>query len=184
VILLSAQGRPLTQPLARQIASLGRVVLICGRYEGVDERINQLYCDMELSIGDYVLSGGELAAAVVIDAAMRLIPGVLGNEASSEFESFGVADTEIATDAEGVPRSQHGAGGLLDYPHYTRPAEFQGLQVPEPLLNGDHQAIRRWRREQQLRKTLINRPDLIDKAELSREDQRLLDLIRYEDEKA
>ena len=127
VILLTAQGRPFTQAVARQIASLDRVVLICGRYEGVDERINQLYCDMELSIGDYVLSGGELAAAVVIDAAMRLIPGVLGNEASSEFESFGVPDAQITTDAEGVPRSQHGAGGLLDYPHYTRPAEFGGL---------------------------------------------------------
>jgi tRNA (guanine37-N1)-methyltransferase len=178
VILLSAQGRPFTQPLAREIATLDRVVLICGRYEGVDERINQLYCDMELSIGDYVLSGGELAAAVVIDAAMRLIPGVLGNEASSEFESFGVADTEITTNAEGVPRSQHGAGGLLDYPHYTRPAEFQGLQVPQTLLNGDHQAIRRWRREQQLRKTLANRPDLLENAELSKEDRKLLESIR------
>jgi tRNA (guanine37-N1)-methyltransferase len=144
----------------------------------VDERINQLYCDMELSIGDYVLSGGELAAAVVIDATMRLIPGVLGNEASGEFESFGVADAEIAADAEGVPRSQHGAGGLLDYPHYTRPAEFGGLPVPEILLNGDHQAIRRWRREQQLRKTLANRPDLLEGATLSSEDRKLLDAIR------
>ena len=102
-------------------------MLICGRYEGVDERINELYCDMELSIGDYVLSGGELAAAVVVDAVMRLVPGVLGNEASGEFESFGVADAEISSDEDGVPRSQHGAGGLLDYPHYTRPAEFGGL---------------------------------------------------------
>jgi len=181
VILLSAQGRPLTQSLARELALLDHIVLICGRYEGVDERINQLYCDMELSIGDYVLSGGELAAAVVIDAAMRLIPGVLGNEASSEFESFGVADTEITTNAEGVPRSQHGAGGLLDYPHYTRPAEFQGLQVPETLLNGDHQAIRRWRREQQLRKTLANRPDLVEKAALSKEDHNLLEVLRREE---
>jgi len=180
VVLLSAQGRPFTQRLARELASLDRVVLICGRYEGVDERINQLYCDMELSIGDYVLSGGELAAAVVIDAAMRLIPGVLGNEASGEFESFGVADAEIASDAEGVPRSQHGAGGLLDYPHYTRPAEFQGLQVPETLLNGDHLGIRRWRREQQLRKTLANRPDLLENAILSKEDRKILDAIRQE----
>jgi tRNA (guanine37-N1)-methyltransferase len=178
VILLSAQGRPFTQTLARQLASLDRVVLLCGRYEGVDERINQLYCDIELSIGDYVLSGGELAAAVVIDAAMRLIPGVLGNEASSEFESFGVSDAEISTDVDGVPRSQHGAGGLLDYPHYTRPAEFQGLAVPETLLNGDHQEIRRWRREQQLRKTLANRPDLLDNAVLSQEDLKLLETIR------
>jgi tRNA (guanine37-N1)-methyltransferase len=185
VILLSAQGRPFTQAIARELAALdrpvsGRIVLLCGRYEGVDERINQLYCDIELSIGDYVLSGGELAAAVVIDAAMRLIPGVLGNEASGEFESFGVADAEIASDAEGVPRSQHGAGGLLDYPHYTRPAEFAGLRTPEVLLNGDHQQIRRWRREQQLRKTLANRPDLLERATLSNEDLRLLDAIRQE----
>ena len=182
VILLSAQGRPFTQALARELASLDRVVLVCGRYEGVDERINQLYCDMELSIGDYVLSGGELAAAVVIDAAMRLIPRVLGNEASSEFESFGVADADITNDAEGVPRSQHGAGGLLDYPHYTRPAEFQGLQVPETLLNGDHQGIRRWRREQQLRKTLANRPDLLEHAVLSKEDRKILDAIRQQED--
>jgi tRNA (guanine37-N1)-methyltransferase len=133
---------------------------------------------MELSIGDYVLSGGELAAAVVIDATMRLIPGVLGNEASGEFESFGVADAEIDTNVEGVPRSQHGAGGLLDYPHYTRPAEFGGLKVPEVLLNGDHLQIRRWRREQQLRKTLKNRPDLLENAELSSEDEKLLEAIR------
>jgi tRNA (guanine37-N1)-methyltransferase len=181
VILLSAQGRQFTQPLARHIASLDRVVLLCGRYEGVDERINQLYCDFELSIGDYVLSGGELAAAVVIDAAMRLIPGVLGNEASSEFESFGVPDAQITTDEEGVPRSQHGAGGLLDYPHYTRPAEFQGIEVPAPLLNGDHQAIRRWRREQQLRKTLANRPDLLENAALSDADRRTIESLRQED---
>ncbi len=108
---------------------MDRIVLICGRYEGVDERINQLYCDMELSIGDYVLSGGELAAAVVVDAVTRLMPGVLGNEASCEFESFGVADVEILPTEDGVPRSQHGAGGLLDYPHYTRPAEFGGLRA-------------------------------------------------------
>ena len=183
VVLLSAQGRPFTQALARELAGLDRVVLICGRYEGVDERINQLYCDMELSIGDYVLSGGELAAAVVVDAAMRLIPGVLGNEASGEFESFGVADAEITSDADGVPRSQHGAGGLLDYPHYTRPAEFQGLQVPETLLNGDHQGIRRWRREQQLRKTMANRPDLLENAVLSYEDRKILDSIRMQEQR-
>jgi tRNA (guanine-N1)-methyltransferase len=177
VILLSAQGRPFTQAIAREIAAMDRIVLLCGRYEGVDERINELYCDFELSIGDYVLSGGELAAAVVIDAAMRLIPGVLGNEASSEFESFGAADASITTDAEGVPRSQHGAGGLLDYPHYTRPAEFAGVSVPAPLLNGDHQAIRRWRREQQLRKTLANRPDLLENAALSAEDRKLLNAL-------
>ncbi|MGA9072416.1 MAG: tRNA (guanosine(37)-N1)-methyltransferase TrmD [Terracidiphilus sp.] len=178
VILLSAQGKTFTQAMARELAAEERVVLICGRYEGVDERINDLYCDTELSIGDYVLSGGELAAAVVVDATMRLLPGVLGNEASSEFESFGVADAEIFTDEEGVPRSQHGAGGLLDYPHYTRPAEFSGVRVPETLLNGDHKEIRKWRREQQLRKTLTNRPDLLAGAALSKEDKKLLDAIR------
>jgi tRNA (guanine37-N1)-methyltransferase len=174
VVLLSAQGRRFTQAVARELALIGRVVLICGRYEGVDERINKLYCDMELSIGDYVLSGGELAAAVVLDAVMRLVPGVLGNEASGEFESFGVADAEIAADDGGVPRSQHGAGGLLDYPHYTRPAEFGGLRAPEVLLNGDHKEIRRWRRREQLRKTLANRPDLLENAVLSVEDKKLL----------
>jgi tRNA (guanine37-N1)-methyltransferase len=180
VVLLSAQGRPFTQALARKIAKLDRVVMICGRYEGVDERINELYCDMELSIGDYVISGGELAAAVVIDAAMRLVPGVLGNESSSEFESFGVPDAEIEDEQAGVPRSQHGAGGILDYPHYTRPAEFGGLSVPEPLLNGDHLGIRRWRRQQQLRKTLANRPDLLQNAALSKEDLKLLAAIQEE----
>ena len=180
VVLLSAQGRPFTQAMARELAGLDRVVFICGRYEGVDERINALYCDREISIGDYVLSGGELAAAVVLDAVARLVPGVLGNEASSEFESFGVGDAEIDTDVDGVPRSQHGAGGLLDYPHYTRPAEFGGLAVPEVLMGGDHSAVRRWRREQQLRKTLINRPDLLEQAPLSKEDLRVLERIRRE----
>jgi tRNA (guanine37-N1)-methyltransferase len=173
-ILLSAQGRPFSQPVARELSSQKRIVLICGRYEGVDERINRFYCDMELSIGDYVLSGGELAAAVVIDAVMRLVPGVLGNEASSEFESFGMPDAEITADVDGVPRSQYGAGGLLDYPHYTRPAEFEGLNAPEVLLQGDHQQIRRWRREQQLRKTMANRPDLLERASLSAEDEKVL----------
>jgi len=177
-ILTSPQGRPFTQSIARELSHLNRIVLICGRYEGIDERINQLYCDMELSIGDYVLSGGELAAAVILDATMRLIPGVLGNEASSEFESFGAPDDSITTEQEGVPRSQHGSGGLLDYPHYTRPAEFAGLRAPDVLLNGDHLQIRRWRREQQLRKTLANRPDLLDSAILNDEDRRILDKLR------
>ncbi|MGC9158823.1 MAG: tRNA (guanine(37)-N(1))-methyltransferase, partial [Terracidiphilus sp.] len=179
-ILLSAQGRPFTQTMARKLARRDRVALVCGRYEGVDERINQIYCDMELSIGDYVLSGGELAAAVVVDAVTRLLPGVLGNEASGEFESFGRADAEIAVAEDGVPRSQHGAGGLLDYPHYTRPAEFGGVRVPAILLEGDHAQIRRWRREQQLRKTLANRPDLLQSAALSQEDRRMLEAIRQQ----
>ena len=182
VILLSAQGRVFTQAVARELAALERVVLVCGRYEGVDERINDLYCDMELSIGDYVLSGGEPAAAVVVDATMRLIPGVLGNEASGVYESFGAPDDEIAAeidvDVEGVPRSQHGAGGLLDYPHYTRPAEFGGLETPKVLMNGAHAQIRRWRREQQLKKTLENRPDLLERAALSAEDRRTLEALQ------
>ncbi len=178
VVLLSAQGRVFNQAMARQFAQLQRVVLLCGRYEGVDERINDLYCDMELSIGDYVLSGGEPAAAVVVDATMRLIPGVLGNQASGEFESFGVADAEIDADIDGVPRSQHGSGGLLDYPHYTRPADFGGLHAPDVLLNGDHAQIRRWRREQQLRKTLRNRPDLLEQAPLSAADRQMLETLR------
>jgi tRNA (guanine37-N1)-methyltransferase len=144
----------------------------------VDERVNELYCDMELSIGDYVLSGGELAAAVVVDATMRLIPGVLGNEASGEFESFGAADAEIDIDVLGVPRSQHGAGGLLDYPQYTRPAEFGGGRAPEVLMNGDHAEIRRWRRGQQLKKTLKNRPELLERAALSGEDLRMIEEMR------
>ena len=182
VVLLSAQGRPFTQAVARELAQLDRVVLICGRYEGVDERVNALYCDRELSIGDYVLSGGELAAAVVLDAVARLVPGVLGNEASSEFESFGVGDGAItaSVDVDGVPRSQHGAGGLLDYPHYTRPAEFRGVVVPEVLMGGDHAAVRKWRREQQLRKTLRNRPDLLEQAVLSEADAKILDRLRAE----
>jgi tRNA (guanine37-N1)-methyltransferase len=184
VILLSAQGQRFTQAVARELAALDRVVLLCGRYEGVDERICELYCDRELSIGDYVLSGGELAAAVVIDATMRLVPGVLGNQASGVFESFGAPDSEIdaaiSAGQQGVPRSQHGAGGLLDYPHYTRPAEFNGRRVPDVLLNGDHRQIRRWRREQQIRKTLRNRPDLLEQAELSAEERRLVETMRVE----
>ena len=173
VVLLSAMGTRFTQSVARSMERLSRVVLICGRYEGVDERITELYCDRELSIGDYVLSGGELAAAVVVDAVMRLIPGVLGNEASGEFESFGVADAEIESAMDGVPRSQHGSGGLLDYPHYTRPAEFGGLRPPEALMNGDHLQIRKWRRREQLRKTLVNRPDLLEAAQLTAEDRKI-----------
>ncbi|HWG17492.1 MAG TPA: tRNA (guanosine(37)-N1)-methyltransferase TrmD [Acidobacteriaceae bacterium] len=178
VILLSAQGRPFTQATAQRLSKLERVVLICGRYEGVDERVSDLLADEELSIGDYVLSGGELAAAVVVDAVTRLLPGVLGHEDSARYESFGLADSEIAADAstssDGVPRSTHGAGGILDYPHYTRPAEFRGVAVPEVLAGGDHLAIRRWRRQQALAKTRCNRPDLLTNARLSDEDREFL----------
>jgi tRNA (guanine37-N1)-methyltransferase len=178
VILLSAQGARFTQSTARELAALDRVVLLCGRYEGVDERVNELFCDRELSIGDYVLSGGELGAAVILDATMRLIPGVLGNEASSAYESFGHPDAAFAENEDGPPRSTHGSGGLLDYPHYTRPAEFRGLTVPEVLSGGNHDVIRRWRRERALEKTLRNRPDLLETADLTREDRAFLDSLK------
>jgi tRNA (guanine37-N1)-methyltransferase len=174
VILLSAQGARFCQPVARELARLERVVLLCGRYEGVDERVNVLLCDRELSIGDYVLSGGELAAAIVLDATARLVPGVLGNEASSEYESFGPTDLGGTAPEGGAPQSTHGSGGLLDYPHYTRPAEFRGVAVPEVLTGGDHAAIRRWRRERALEKTLRNRPDLLAGAELTDADREFL----------
>ncbi len=198
VILLSAQGKRFTQAAAHRLASLERVVLLCGRYEGVDERVNDLLADDELSIGDYVLSGGELAAAVVLDATVRLLPGVLGHADSARYESFGLSDEQLAPKEnchpgrspeggvqgsagkgpDGVPRSTHGAGGLLDYPHYTRPAEFRGVPIPEVLAGGDHSAIRRWRRQQALAKTLRNRPDLLEEAHLSDEDREFLARLR------
>jgi tRNA (guanine37-N1)-methyltransferase len=178
VILLSAQGKRFTQATAHSLAAMERVVLICGRYEGVDERVCELLTDQELSIGDYVLSGGELAAAVVLDATARLLPGVLGHADSSRYESFGVGDDPAdGMTADGVPRSTHGAGGLLDYPHYTRPAEFRGIAIPEVLGGGDHAAIRRWRRQMALEKTWYNRPDLLVRAELSRDDREYLDTL-------
>ena len=178
VILLSPQGRKFTQSVARDLARMQRIVLLCGRYEGVDERVNDLIADQELSIGDYVLSGGELGAAVILDATMRLLPGVLGNQASSECESFGLADEELQkpglTADRTAPRSTCGAGGLLDYPHYTRPVEFRGAGVPEVLSGGNHQQIRKWRRQKALEKTLRNRPDLLNYAELTGEDREFL----------
>jgi tRNA (guanine37-N1)-methyltransferase len=180
VVLLSAQGRRFDQKLASEIAQFDRLVLICGRYEGVDERVGTHLADREISIGDYVLSGGELGAAVIIDAVTRLIPGAVGNEASTRQESF-VAGPEFGGDdlADKSVRptpadSTCGSGGLLDYPHYTRPAEFRGVKVPEVLLNGNHDDIRRWRRRSALEKTLHNRPDLLDRAQLSDEDRKLM----------
>jgi tRNA (guanine37-N1)-methyltransferase len=177
VVLLSAQGRRFTQSVAREMAELNRVVLLCGRYEGVDERVNQLIADRELSIGDYVLSGGELAAAIIVDAVNRLLPGVLGNEDSARYESFS-AGRERVDDMDNTPRSTCDSGGLLDYPHYTRPPEFQGASVPAVLSAGNHEEIRRWRRLQSLRKTLENRPDLLERAALSEEDAILLRQIK------
>lgn len=179
VVMLSAQGQPFTQAVAHELAALERVVLVCGRYEGVDERVNEVLCDRELTIGDYVLSGGEIAAAVIVDAVVRLLPGVLGNSNSSRFESFGASDAEMpATTAGGVPRATHGAGGVLDYPHYTRPAEFRGVGIPEVLMGGDHDAVRRWRRRMALEKTLRNRPDLLARAALTDEDRAVLEQLR------
>ena len=175
VIVLSAQGQRFTQKIAMELAGLDRIVLVCGRYEGVDERVADFIADRELSIGDYILSGGELGAAVIIEAVMRLLPGAVGNEASTRQESFS-GPIDIA--APGAADSTCGSGGLLDYPHYTRPADFRGMPVPEVLLNGDHQQIRKWRREQALEKTLRNRPDLLEGAKLSDEDAKILARIK------
>jgi tRNA (guanine37-N1)-methyltransferase len=183
VILLSAQGKRFTQATARRLSTLDRIVLICGRYEGVDERVSQLLCDEELSIGDYVLSGGELPAAILIDAIVRLLPGVLGHADSSRYESFGEGDQSPDTPIPGeVPRSTNAAAGLLDYPHYTRPADFLGTSIPEPLGNGDHLAIRRWRRQAALAKTRSNRPDLLINADLTDEDRDFLSTLTHENQ--
>ena len=175
VILLSAQGERFTQKIAGELSELERVVLICGRYEGVDERVSDRLADRELSIGDYVLSGGELGAAVIIEAITRLLPGAVGNQASTRQESFTSYET---TETLNVADSTCGSGGLLDYPHYTRPAEFRGMSVPDVLINGNHQEIRRWRREQALKKTLRNRPDLLEGMELSKEDDKILNQLK------
>jgi tRNA (guanine37-N1)-methyltransferase len=148
VVLLSAQGTMFRQEEARRLRQYSEILLICGRYEGVDERVAEHLADEELSIGEFVLSGGELAAAVVIDAVARLVPGVLGNADSARFESF---------------RDPGLGPGVLDCPHYTRPAEFRGWRAPEVLLGGDHEAIRRWRRKAALEKTARLRPDLLRK---------------------
>ncbi len=175
VILLSAGGRPFTQAAAHTLAKLSRVVLLCGRYEGVDERVALHMADRELSIGDYVLTGGELGAAVIVDAVTRLIPGVLGNRASSAFESFGAADSLLSTsELPEAPRATHGAGGLLDYPQYTRPAVWEGSAVPQVLMDGNHEQVRRWRRGQALEKTAHHRPDLLGAAALTEEDRQVL----------
>src|SRR3989441_8756287 len=178
VVLLSAQGRRFDQGMAAELAALERIVLICGRYEGVDERVGDSLADRELSIGDYVLSGGELGAAVILDAMTRLIPGALGNEASSQQESF---TAQVDFQAADGPTSTCASGGLLDYPHYTRPADFRGMTVPEVLVSGDHEDIRRWRRRTALEKTVRNRPDLLQQIVLSDEDKELLAQITGKD---
>jgi len=154
VILLSPQGKRFDQSMAWDMSRWDQIILICGRYEGVDERILSTHIDVELSVGDYILTGGELGAMVVIDAVARLIPGVLGGEKSSIEDSF--------------------EDGLLKYPQYTRPRTFQGREVPEILLSGDHEKIRVWRRKESLRRTVEKRPDLLKQAKLTAEDKALL----------
>ena len=149
VVLLTPQGRPFTQAVARELAALPRLALICGRYEGVDERVREHLADDEISIGDYVLTGGELPALVVIDAVIRLLPGALGDEQATAHDSH--------------------SQGLLEGPHYTRPAEFRGWEVPEVLRSGDHARIAAWRREQSLRRTEERRPDLLKNMDLDSE---------------
>jgi tRNA (guanine37-N1)-methyltransferase len=160
IVLMAPQGRPFNQALAAELAGLERLVIICGRYEGIDERVRQLAVDQEISLGDFVLSGGELPALAVVDAVSRLIPGVLGGECSAAADSF--------------------SDGLLEHPHYTRPPEFRGLTVPEVLTSGNHAAIERWRRKESLRRTLRKRPELLQRAPLGPEDEKLLAEIRGE----
>ncbi len=169
IVLLSAAGKRFTQETARRYAALERIIFICGRYEGVDERVAEHLATEEISVGDFVLSGGELAAMLVVDAVTRLLPGALRNEASAQNESFGAGGVlPIAQRAAPLRGSdQHGAvdaddnRALLDYPHYTRPAEFRGWTVPEVLIGGNHAEVAKWRQKAALEKTRRNRPDLL-----------------------
>jgi tRNA (guanine37-N1)-methyltransferase len=157
VILLTPRGQVFTQELALKLSKEDHLIIICGHYEGVDERVSNI-ADLEISIGDYVLTGGEVAALVVIDATLRLIPGVVGNYSSVESDSF--------------------SNGLLDYPHYTRPQEYRGMRVPDVLLSGDHERIRKWRRQQALLQTLKRRPELLKNVELTKEDMEFLKKVK------
>ncbi len=161
VVLLTPQGIPFSQALAQRLSKEELLVLLCGRYEGVDERVRLHFTDLEISIGDYVLMGGEIPALVVLDATVRLLPGVVGDELSIQEDSFQT--------------------GLLDHPHYTRPAEAEGHKVPEVLISGNHEAIRRWRRKESLRRTRARRPDLLETAPLTDEDVELLAEIEAEE---
>ena len=167
VVLMSAAGRLFTQETARRYAKLERLILICGRYEGVDERVAEFLATEEISVGDYVLSGGELPAAIVVDAVTRLLPGALGNEASTQNESFAQPDdpSDQPPLAEGNSRHSPLATRhrLLDFPHYTRPAEYRGWKVPDVLISGHHAEVAKWRRQQATEKTRRNRPDLMQK---------------------
>jgi tRNA (guanine37-N1)-methyltransferase len=158
VVLLSPQGERFDQEMAWELSKYDQLILICGRYEGVDERVRILCAEKEISIGDYILTGGELAALVVIDAVSRLIPGVLGGQFSNVEESF--------------------SNGLLEYPQYTRPRVFKGLEVPEVLLSGNHEQIKKWRRREAIKRTLERRPDLLKKARLSEEDLSFIEELK------
>ncbi|AZR72350.1 tRNA (guanosine(37)-N1)-methyltransferase TrmD [Anoxybacter fermentans] len=160
-IFMSPQGKTFNQKKAIELAEKKEIIILCGRYEGIDERIREELIDEEISIGDYVLTGGELPAMVVVDAVSRMIPGVLGDESSKEDDSFYC--------------------GLLGYPQYTRPREFQGKKVPDVLLTGNHALIERWRRKEALRRTLLRRPDLLVEADLTEEDYKLLEEIYNEE---
>ena len=162
IILLTPQGRLFTQGVARELATYQRLLLICGRYEGVDERVRQYLSTHELSIGDYVLTGGEVPAMVVVDAVVRLLPGVLGDPGATADDSH--------------------ASGLLEYPHYTRPAVYRGFSVPDILLSGHHAEVERWRRREALRRTRQRRPDLLARADLSQADCELLAQLEAEEE--
>ena len=164
VIVLSPQGVPFTQDIAGELARASHLILLCGRYEGFDDRIPQGLQALELSVGDYVLTGGELPALVVLDAVVRLVPGVLGDATSAQTDSF--------------------SSGLLEHPQYTRPAVYRGMAVPPVLLSGDHQAIARWRRKQAIRRTRERRPDLLARGALSALDRELLAEIEAEDASA
>lgn len=159
VVMMTPQGKTFRQDDARELSTQTGLIFVCGRYEGFDERIRSMV-DAEYSLGDFVLTGGELPAMVMIDAVARLLPGVLGSSGSAEGDSY--------------------ADGLLEFPHYTRPADFNGMRVPDILLSGNHEAIARWRRRQQLQRTLVRRPDLLDSAPLSAEDRALLESLRQE----
>ena len=177
IVLLSAAGKLFRQDAARKLAQLDQVVLICGRYEGVDERVTEHLATEEISIGDFVLSGGELPAAMILDAVTRLIPGALGNENSAVNESFNEEEATPERARHAVPLQEKGQGvarGILDYPHYTRPQKFREWEVPDVLMSGNHEEIRRWRRKKALEKTLLNRPDLLAATVLSEEEQRQL----------
>lgn len=163
-VLLTPQGRLFDQEIARELSRLPRLILICGRYEGVDERVAEHFTDDQISIGDYVLTGGELAAMVVVDAVVRLLPGALGNVDSAEADSF--------------------SEPVLEHPQYTRPQDFEGMSVPPVLLSGNHESIRRWRRGQALLRTMMRRPDLFAGLDLTAEDLTLLEAARSRDEEA